>query len=54
MLGPMTPITEALRARAVEEEAVRQQEEQRRMEAEKATSREVGAGPSPELKGGHQ
>lgn len=32
MLGPMTPLTDAVLARAIEEAAVREQEEQRRNE----------------------
>lgn len=32
MLGPMPPVTDAVRARMIEEEAVRRQEEQRRAE----------------------
>lgn len=32
MLGPMTPLTDAVLARAMEEAAVREQEEQRRKE----------------------
>lgn len=32
MLGPMTPMTDAVRLRMIEEEAVRRQEAQRRAE----------------------
>lgn len=37
MLGPMTPITEAVLARVIEEEAARKQEEQRRDEKDLQT-----------------
>lgn len=46
MLGPMTPITEALRTRAIEEEAVRKQEEERRKELESGNKPDPHADPS--------